>query len=315
MPKSPYAEGRPIALNSEAVREALTGPVASQRIPFTRESEIDWNGLAASIDFNINAGTKMVLLTYGDSLFSLLTDREVEEVTRFICERARGRAMVTAACHEYATPAALQFAAFCRELGADVLMLMPPGWGGSVTPDTLRSHFDTVGREMPLMVVTNIFAARGARFGLQCIERLVDCEAVVAVKDDVLGEFGRKMTMTVCDQWAAIAGGQKQNHLDLHSYGCHGYLSTFLTFAPAITYRYWDAIEVGDMAAAAEVIRRCDMPWFDHARSIEGGFDAAIHGAMELAGICARWRRAPYHSLSDRQMEQLADTMREISAL
>lgn len=302
-------------MTADTVRAALTGPVASQRIPFTSDGDIDWEGLAASIDFNIAAGTEMVLLTYGDSLFSLLTDREVEHVTRFVCDSVRGRALVTAACHEYATPAAVDFAQFCRDAGADVLMLMPPGWADSVTPDTLRGHFDAVGREMPLMVVTNIFARRGVKFGLQCIERLLDCDAIVAVKDDVLEEFGRRMTLMVRDEWAVFAGGQKQNHLDLHPYGCHGYLSTFITFAPEVTHRYWSAIRRDDMTAAVEVIRDCDMPYFDHARSAVGGFDAVIHGAMELAGICGRWRRPPYHSLTDEEMADLANLLSGIGAL
>ncbi len=297
------------------VRKALSGPVASQRIPFLRDGSIDREGLAASIDFNIAAGTKMVLLTYGDSLFSLLTDDEVAEVTRFTCERVAGRAMVTAACHEYATPAAVEFAQYCREVGADVLMLMPPGWADSVTPRALRAHFDAVGAQMPLMVVTNIFHSRGTQFGLRCIRELLECEATVAVKDDVLGEFGRRMTLMARDRWAVFAGGQKQNHLDLHPYGCHGYLSTFLTFAPEIAHRYWSAIEANDIATAVEVIRDCDMPYFDHARKATGGFDAVIHGAMEIAGICGRWRRPPYYSLDDAEMESLRELLQDITDL
>ncbi|MGI5819052.1 MAG: dihydrodipicolinate synthase family protein [Armatimonadota bacterium] len=306
-----------------SIREALTGPVASQRVPFTRDGEIDWEGLAASISFNIAAGSKTILLTYGDSLFSLLTDAEVAEVTSFVCDVVAGSAMVTAACHEYATPAAVEFGRFCRAAGVDVLMLMPPGWGGSATAETLLAHFDAVGAEMPLMIVTNIFASGGTQFGLRCLERLLECQAIVAVKDDLLGEFGRKMTqigsassqLMVRDRWAVFAGGQKQNHLDLHPYGCDGYLSTFITFAPEIATRYWSAIERDDVVAAVEVIRDCDMPFFDHARSAVGGFDAVIHGAMELAGICGRWRRLPYHSLTEEQMDSLADLLHEIEVV
>lgn len=302
-------------MRSETVRAALTGPVPSQRIPFTRRGEIDRDGLATSVNFNVDAGARTILLTYGDSLFSLLTDSEVAEVTRFVCDVVRGRALVAAACHEYATPAAVEFARFCRDTGADLLMLMPPGWAASVTPETLGAHFDAVGVEMPLMVVTNIFSSRGVQFGLRCIERLLDSPAVVAIKDDLLGEFGRRMTLMVRDEWAVFAGGQKQNHLDLHPYGCHGYLSTFITFAPSIAHRYWSAIRRDDLPEAVAVIRDCDMPYFDHARSETGGFDAVIHGAMELAGICPRWRRPPYHSLTDSQMDHLRDLLRDIRAI
>ncbi len=302
-------------MSPNEVRAALTGPVASQRIPFTRPGEIDRDGLAASIDFNIAAGSPTVLLTYGDSLFSVLTDAEVAAVTRVVVEQVAGRAMVVAACHEYATPAAIDFARYCREVGADLLMLMPPGWAASTTVETLRAHFAAVGRVMPLMVVTNIFAPRGAGFGLQCLEALLGVNAILAVKDDLLGEFGCRLAAMVHDRWAVLAGGQKRNHLLVHPYGCDGYLSTFITFAPEIARGYWSAIAAGDLAAAAGVVRDQDMPYFDYAVGHQGGFDAVIHGAMELAGICGRWRRPPYHSLTDAEMDRLAALLREIGAL
>jgi len=302
-------------MQRDEIRQALTGPVASQRMSFLPGGEIDSDGLAASVEFNIAAGSKTILLTYGDSLYSLLTDAEVAEVTRLVCEQVGGRAMVVAACHEYATPAAVEFARYCAGVGADVLMLMPPGWADSVTPETYRDHFVAVGEHMPLMIVTNFFVRRGIGFGLACLDALLAEDVVVALKDDFLGEFGRKMCLKVHDRWAVFAGGQKQNHLDLHPYGCDGYLSTFITFRPEIAHRYWQAIEADDIASARAVIRDQDMPYFDYTGSATGGFDAVIHGAMELAGICGRWRRPPYYSLSDEEMERLREFLRSIGAL
>jgi dihydrodipicolinate synthase/N-acetylneuraminate lyase len=72
-------------------------------------------------------------------------------------------------------------------------------------------------------------------------------ENVVAIKDDMLGPFARKMTLLVRDRWAVFSGGQKQNHLDLHPYGCRGFMSTFLSFKPDITHSYWSAIQSNDL--------------------------------------------------------------------
>jgi hypothetical protein len=43
-----------------------------------------------------------------------------------------------------------------------------------------------------------------------------------------------------------------------------------------------------------------------------GGFDAAMHGAMELLGLCGRWRRKPYYSLSDAEMDRLSGHLSRI---
>ncbi len=47
----------------------------------------------------------------------------------------------------------------------------------------------------------------------------------------------------------------------------------------------------------------------DWAQSVDEAYciDAVVHGMMEIEGICGRYRRAPYTSLSDEQMEILRE--------
>lgn len=287
------------------VREALTGPVSSIRTPFHRDGSIDFAGLRSAIDFNISAGSKTMLLTAGDSHYFALSDDEIAEVTRVTVAHTARRAMVVAADRHYNTLQAVAFAAFCRELGADVLMVMPPDWAGSSTADTLAAHYAAVAAHIPVMLVTNVFIPRGEAFGLQTVERALAIPNVVAVKDDMCGAFARKMALLAHDRWAVVSGGQKQNHLDAHPYGCDGYLSTFVTFKPEIARRYWSAIQKQDLPGAAAVIRDFDMPFFKLMMGAKGGFDAGIHAVLELAGICARWRRPPYYSLNESEVEEL----------
>jgi hypothetical protein len=64
-----------------------------------------------------------------------------------------------------------------------------------------------------------------------------------------------------------------------------------------------------------EVVRKYDVPYFDFTSALPGGFDAGLHGAMELFGIAGRWRRPPYHSLTDEEMARLAGFFRDLSLL
>ena len=61
------------------VREALTGPVASLSTPFTQNGDVDYAGLRKLIDGNLAGGSRSALLTYGDSLYTLLSDDEIAE--------------------------------------------------------------------------------------------------------------------------------------------------------------------------------------------------------------------------------------------
>ena len=164
--------------------------------------------------------------------------------------------MVVAAERNWGTPKLVEFARYAKQTGAGVLMVMPPDWAGSCTTATLVDHYAAAAGELPVMIITATFVPRGEAFGLETLKRVRDeVPGVVAIKDDWCGEFGRKMSLLVHDQWAVFSGGQKQNHLNLHPFGCDGYLSTFITFKPQVSHDYWKAILAEDMAKAVEIIR------------------------------------------------------------
>jgi 4-hydroxy-tetrahydrodipicolinate synthase len=280
-------------------------------MPFYRDGAIDLPALRNFVDFVIAGGTGTVMLTYGDSLFSILTDDEVAEVTRVVAEQAAGRALVIAADRQWATPKEVEFAQFALSVGADMLMVLPPDWASSCTVETLVEHYAAVADCIPVMVVTNYFVFRSNDFGLSVLTALADrVPGVAAVKDDVCGQFAREMGLAVHDRLALISGGQKQNHMNAHFYGCDGYLSTFVKFKPEIANTYWQAVQAKQYDRAHRIIAEQDMPLFDLLRSFTGGFNAALHGTLELFGVAQRWRRTPYYSLTDQEMERMAEFYR-----
>jgi len=303
------------AMSRDEIREALTCPIASVNTPFTRDGAVDFDGLRNFIDFVVEAGTRTVLLTYGDSLYTVLTDQEVADVTRTVVEHTAGRAMVVAADRAWGTPKTVEFAKYCRQLGADVLMVLPPDWAFSCTRDTFIEHYAAVAQHMPVMVVTSVFSSR-QQVGLDVLRRLMDTvEGVVAVKDDVCNEFGRKMALICHQQCAVFSGGQKQNHMNLLPYGCDGYMSVFIKSMPQVAHAYWNAVKEGNLHRAVEIIAKYDMPYFDFIGELTGGFDTGEHAALEIFGIAGRWRRKPYASASDEEMERLRDFFESLPPL
>jgi 4-hydroxy-tetrahydrodipicolinate synthase len=298
------------------VRAALSGPWPSVRTPFTCRGEIDFDALRRNIDLVIQAKAKAVVLTWGDSLYSVLSDDEIAQLTKTLVQYVNRHALVVAATGTWWTGKAVDFAKYCVEIGADMLMVLPPDWAHSTTVDTLVAHYRAVTEHIPVMLVTNYLGPRGVGFGLELCRRLYDeVPGVVALKDDLGGEFIRKVSLMTHDRWALSAGGQKQNHLLMLPYGVDGYLSTFMNFKPEIAWRYWKAIEVQDLRAARDIIRDYDMPLFDFLVKSEGSFDAALHGVYELYGLAKRYRRPPYYTLTDKQMEDLAQFLHKAKIL
>lgn len=303
-------------MNAEEIRYHLTSPISSISTPFNKDGSIDYKSLRGYIDFCINAGSKTMLLTAGDSHYLCLSDQEIAEVTKVTVEQTAKRAMVVAADRHHSTERAIEFAEVTKDIGADLLMCMPPDWGRSCTSRTLAEHYTQVSKVMPVMIVTNIFIPRGVDFGIETLKlTLQQGNNVVALKEDFGGEFARKMAILVHEHWAVISGGQKQNHMNILPYGCDGYLSTYITFKPEIARDYWGAIQSQDIAKARQIIGDYDIPLFDFIGKLPGGFDAGIHGILELFGIAKRWRRKPYYSLNDAEMEKLKDFLRSLSLI
>ena len=293
------------------VRAAFKGPSPSISTPFTRRGDIDFDGLRNLVDFMVNAGAKAIILTAGDSLFTILTDDEVAQVTKAVCQYVNKRALVVAADKSSWTGRDVEFAAYSAQSGANLLMVLPPDWAASCTVESLVGHYRAVSEHIPVMVVDNYLAERPLSFALDLITKLRDeVPGVVAMKDDVGGDLARRIGLLTHDRWALMASG-KELHMNLYPYGVDGWMSTHMTFKPEIAWRYWSAIEAGDLKAARAVLRDYEIPLLEFLGSLEGGADAGVHGLLEIYGLAKRYRRPPYHSLSDRQMQSLTEFLKK----
>jgi 4-hydroxy-tetrahydrodipicolinate synthase len=291
----------------EEVRAALTGPVTSVYMPFCRDGSIDFAGLRNQIDFTIDAGSTAMILTAGDSRYAILSDDEIAQVTRVTVEHTAGRALVVAADKSWGTVQEVEFARYARDVGADVLMVRPPELT-SCSTETYVAHYGAVAEHIPVMVVNNVFRGSSVAQSMETLKALRDrVEGIVAVKDDVCGEFARKMCILVYERWAVIAGGQKQNHLNMLPYGCDGYFSTFSNFKPSVAQDYWRAVQAGDLARMREIIQAFDIPFFDFTLyQPPVPWVSWMYGTLELFGVCQRWNRPPCYSLNDEEMDRLA---------
>lgn len=293
-------------LDREETRQRLTGFVPSFHTIFDRDGAIDWDGCRRFIEFLIEAGSQSIMITPGDSLYALLSDQEVVDINRLVVEQTAGRALVIAAAKHWWTGQSVEYAKTMREVGADLLITPVPDWATSHTPDSLEAHYTAVAQYMPVMLLTPQLICWGLDTALATTRRLRDrVPQIVAAKEDWFGEFGRKFSLEVHGHWSIIGGGEKENHMNAYPYGIDGYLSTFVKFLPRVTHQYWHAIQHNDLADATKVIAEYDMPWFDFAATFPDEYDSALRGAMELFGAGARWRRPPFHNLTDAEMERL----------
>ncbi len=297
------------------VRQALSGPVCSIPTPFTSAGEIDYPTVAKMIEFQISAGFQMIFLTPGNSHYNCLRDREIAELCRFTVKATKKRALTCVCNFNYGTKDTVEFALFAKECGADLLLPFNPNWANSITQESIAEYYLAAAKVIPLMLIYPALGTIPA--STTVIEQVFEQSGgrILAVKDDSCTAPSRRMTWALADRCAVFAGGQKQNFLNIQPYGATGFLSTIGMFKPEVTWKFWKAMQAGDMQTAMDIVVNVDMPFFDALLKCPGSFDAGIHAVMEMHGFGKRCRRAPYYDLNDKEVETLRNELIKINLI
>ena len=270
---------------------------------FFQNGEIDWKSTANMLENCIAGGAKALLVTYGDSLLHILSDREALELNRFVAQVAGGRAMVIACSKQWNHAEMLEFAQKSKEDSCDLIIPFYPNWCGGLDKDAVVACMKELGAVMPVMLLSCMM---GGGIPLSILDRLSADDGLVAMKDDVGQPYGKNLLAHIRDKMAYLSGGRAFNFLDTAAYGADGYLSVYARMYPQVSNAFWNAYTSGDMKEAIALVEKYDIALFADFIAKNGlDFSAVIQGMYETAGVGSRWRRFPYSSLTDAQMEKL----------
>lgn len=88
-------------MKSEELKKTLFNPIVSLPTFFTREGKQDLESVRKTVEFVITNGLKVLLLTMGDSNYSLQSESEIRALAKTVIEQANGRATVIVGTHYY----------------------------------------------------------------------------------------------------------------------------------------------------------------------------------------------------------------------
>ena len=123
--------------------------------PFHPNGEVDYEGMKRVLDCMIDQGVDGICILANFSEQFLITDAEREALSRLCLEHVTGRVPVIVTISHYATHIVLQRARLSKELGAAMVMMMPPYHGALLkgTPDQTFEQFTKVGEVgIPIMI-------------------------------------------------------------------------------------------------------------------------------------------------------------------
>ncbi len=109
--------------------------------PFNPDGTLDLKGMKRVLDCMIDQGVDGICILANFSEQFLISDAERETLTRLCLEHVAGRVPVIVTISHYATPIVVERAQFAKDLGASIVMMMPP-YHGALLKGTAEQTFE-----------------------------------------------------------------------------------------------------------------------------------------------------------------------------
>lgn len=123
--------------------------------PFNDDGTLDLEGMKRALDCLIDQGADGICILANFSEQFLISDAERETLTRLCLEHVAGRVPMIVTISHYATQIAVERAQLAKDLGADIVMMMPPYHGALLKGNASQTYeqFRAVGEVgIPIMV-------------------------------------------------------------------------------------------------------------------------------------------------------------------
>lgn len=280
-------------MDTDVFRRDLTGPIQSQPTPIKANFEVDYDGVRNVVKRGLQYGVRLFELTAGNSQYFALSYEEIKRLTQTLVEAVEGRGITIAATGAWWTDQAVDYARYAESVGATALqVLLPAPYGDD---DSLVRHFESIARATRLPLVLH------GQYSDALLAKLIHIETIAAMKEDSTLEYYIDRIIHFGDRLNVFGGGAENRYLVGYPYGAKSYFSTYTSFAPDISMKFWHAIQQDNIKEAAQVTMRYDYPF------IERYSIPFWHATLEYFGVCGRFLRPPQVAFTDEQMKDVKE--------
>jgi 2-keto-3-deoxy-L-arabinonate dehydratase len=157
---------------------------------FDEQGDLDLHSQKRAVDFLIDAGVDGICILANYSEQFALTDREREQLTQVIIDHVAGRTPVIVTTSHFSTRIAAARSRQAQEMGAQMVMLMPPYHGATLRPaeEGVIEFFRTVAASIDIPILVQDAPVSGVPLPAALLARLAaDIERVRYFKIEVPG--------------------------------------------------------------------------------------------------------------------------------
>jgi 4-hydroxy-tetrahydrodipicolinate synthase len=221
--------------------------------PF-RDGKVDRKALSGLIDFQIKAGTDVIIPcgTTGES--ATMSHEEHRDTMSFVVEYINGRVPVICGCGSNNTEEALGLIKHAKKIGADAVLVVTPYYN-KPTQEGLYKHYTYLATRVDIpMVLYNVPGRTGVSIAPETVSRLSELDNIVAIKEASGSMDQADQIMQLCD--LPIISGEDSLTFPLIAIGAVGVISVTANVVPKLVRdMVWAALK-GNMEKARELHRK-----------------------------------------------------------
>jgi len=233
--------------------EEFAGLSVALITPF-RNAQVDYDALAAQVDFQIEAGATCLcpVGTTGES--PTLSHEEHERVIAHVIQRANGTCKVMPGTGSNSTAEALRLTQFAARNGADAALVVAPYYN-KPTQEGMYQHYRALAEavEIPICVY-NIPGRTGKNIEPETIIRLAELPNIAMVKE-ATGSMDQASQVIGATDLTVLSGDDSMT-LPLLAVGGRGVISVVGNIVPSDMKAMLDAFEAGKLDDARDAHHR-----------------------------------------------------------
>ena len=287
-----------------SVTKRLKGPVVPLNICFTDDDEVDFSAMRKYVNWLCEQKVPVLMLTYGSSEFSSLTEEEIWRLTAELAEEVSGRSVFIASTDWCWPGRCREFLKHAEESGVDAVKIQThPGL--EMNRKVLLEYFDYIldAASIPLLLWS---PAMPTSFPVDVASELAKRPQIVGIKNDgdQFYDYYDLIRAAAGQDFAVISGGQMRNFVYGYQLGSAAYLCTVAPFRPDIALEFYNLLIARRFDDAWQMVFSYEELWLKTA--CELNWLLSIKSAMNLYGLFPNNRlRCPNVSHTTEQREKV----------
>ena len=286
----------------------FTGAGVAIITPMNADGSVNYDGLGAIIDEQVENGTDAIIIcgTTGES--STLTDEEHIECIRYCVKRVNKRIPVIAGTGSNDTAYAIQLSKEAEAAGADALLVVTPYYN-KTSQRGLVAHFTAIADAVNIpMILYNVPSRTGVNIAVETYKTLSKHKNIVAAKEASGNLSSVAKIIAACGDDLDVYSGNDDQIVPIMALGGKGVISVLSNVLPKETHEMAQLCLDNNVAEAAKL----QIKYLELINALFCDVNPIpVKEAMNLMGKNVGSCRLPLYGMEQEKIDKLASALKK----